>query len=70
MDKVSMSYLFSFSGYQTKCVIQFLFRQLMTSQALRFILNQALKQCLTGSKSGEDGNAKILISRERKKLFR
>ena len=25
MDKVSMSYLFSFSRYQTKCVIKFLF---------------------------------------------
>ena len=29
-----MSYLFSFSRYQTKCVIKFLFRQLMTSQTL------------------------------------
>ena len=29
MDKVS--YLFSFSGHQTKCVMKFLFRQLMTS---------------------------------------
>ena len=26
-----MSYLFSFSRYQTKCVIKFLFRRLMTS---------------------------------------
>ena len=32
MGNVSMSYLFSFSRYQTKCVIKFLFRQLMTSQ--------------------------------------
>ena len=31
MEKVSMSYIFSFSRYQTKCVIEFLFRQLMTS---------------------------------------
>ena len=31
MDKVSMSHLFSFSIYQTKCVIKFLFRQLMVS---------------------------------------
>ena len=31
-----MSYLFSFSGYQTKCVIEFLLRQLMTSWTLRF----------------------------------
>ena len=32
MDKVSMSYLFSFPIYQTKCVIKFLFRQLMISR--------------------------------------
>ena len=31
MDKVSMLHLISFSRYQTKCVIKFLFRQLMTS---------------------------------------
>ena len=31
MDKVSMSHLISFSNYQTKCIIKFLFRQLMTS---------------------------------------
>ena len=43
MHKVSMSYLFSFSRYQTKCVIKILFRQLMKSQTIRFILDQALK---------------------------
>ena len=31
MDRVSMSHLISFSRYQTKCVIKFLLRQLMTS---------------------------------------
>ena len=31
MDKVSISYLFSLSKYQTKCV-KFLFRQLMTEK--------------------------------------
>ena len=30
MDEVSMSYHFSFLRYQKKCVIKFLFRQLMT----------------------------------------
>ena len=30
MDKISMSYLYSFSGYQTKCAIEFLSKQLMT----------------------------------------
>ena len=54
MDKVSMSYLFSYSRYQTKCVIKFLFRELMTSQTLRFIFDQ----WLTGGKRGEEGNTK------------
>ena len=31
MDKISMSYLLSLTRYQTKYVIKFLFRQLMTS---------------------------------------
>ena len=59
MDKVSMSHLISFSRYQTKCVIKFLFRQLMTSQILRFFLDQPLKQRLTGKKRGEEENTKI-----------
>ena len=58
MEKVSMSYLFSFSRYQTKCAIKFLFRQLMTSKTLRFILDQPLKQWLTGGKRGEDKTQK------------
>ena len=53
MDKVSMSHLISFSRYQTKCVIKSLFRQVMTSQTLRFFLNQPLKQWLTGKKEGK-----------------
>ena len=59
MGKVSMSHLISFSRYQTKCVIKFLFRQLMTSQILRFFLDQPLKQRLTGKKRGEEENTKI-----------
>ena len=58
MNKVSMSYLISSSRYQTKCVIKCLFRQVMTSQTLRFFLNQPLKQWLTGEKRGEDENTK------------
>ena len=50
MDKVSMTHLISISRYQTKCVIKFLFRQLMTSYTLRFFLDQPLKQWLTGKK--------------------
>ena len=56
--KVSMPYLFSFPRYQTKCVIKFLLRQLMMSQTIRFMLDQPLKQWLTGRKRGEDGNTK------------
>ena len=54
MDKISMSHLISFSRYQTKCVIKSLFRQVMTSQTLRFFLNQPLKQWLTEKKRGEE----------------
>ena len=57
MDKVSMSYVFSFSRYQTKCVIEFLFRQLMTSSTSTFTLKDL--QWPTGRKRGEDGNTKI-----------
>ena len=48
-----MSYLFSFSRYQTKSVIKFLFGQLMTLQTLRFIFHQTLKQWLKGGKEGK-----------------
>ena len=58
MDKVKMSYLFSFLRYQTKCPIKFLFRQLMGSQTLRFTCDQPLKQWLTERKRGEDRNTK------------
>ena len=58
IDKVSISYLYSFTRYQTKCVIKFLFRQLMTSQTLRFIFDQPLKQWLTGRKRWADRNTK------------
>ena len=61
MDKFSMSYFFSSLRYQTKCVIKFLFRQLITSQTLRFIFDQPLKQWLTGTKrvKYKDGNTKF-----------
>ena len=64
-----MSCLFSFSRYQIKCVIEFLFRQLMMSWTLRFILDHHLKQCPTGRKWGKDRNTKNSIS-QRKELFR
>ena len=40
------------------------------SQTLRFFLDQALKQWLTGRKRGEDGNTDSSISQERKELSR
>ena len=107
MDKVSMSYLFSITRYQTKRVTQFLFRQLMTNfwllstnitkcqthsicrwivlpanclsvfdhfaglalRRLRFILDQALKQWLKGSKWGEDGIQKFEYCENEKSFF-
>ena len=68
MDKISMLYLSSVSRYQTKCIIKFLFRQLMMSWTLEFILDQPLKQ-RQGEKE-EDANTKIWISPEWKELFR
>ena len=53
-----MSYLFSFSKYQTS-VIKLLFRQLVMSQTLKFMFNHILKQLLTGKKGGQDKNIKI-----------
>ena len=64
MDKVSMS------RYQTKCVIEFLFRQLMTSQTLKFIFDQPLKAMADREKKREGGYTKNCISRKRKELFR
>ena len=52
MDKVLMSHLISFSSYQTKYV-KFLSRQWVTSQTLRFFLDQPLKQWLSGKKEGK-----------------
>ena len=53
MYKVLMPHLISFSRYQTKRVIKFLFRQMMMSSTLIFSLNQPLKQWLTEKKKGK-----------------
>ena len=42
IDKDSMSYISSFSRYQTKCAIKFLIKQLMMSQTLRVIFDHHL----------------------------
>ena len=54
MDKLSMSYLFSSPDIKQN-VIQFLFRQFMMSQILRFIFNHPIKQWLTERKKGKMG---------------
>ena len=45
-------------------------RERWNTKTLRYILHQPQKQWLTEGKRGEDGNTKILISLEWKKLFR
>ena len=59
-----------FPSYQTKCVVEFLFRQLMSSWTLRFIFDHPLKQWTIGRKKGKDRNKEIWISRERNEIFR
>ena len=55
MGKISMSHLISFLRYQTKCVIKFLYRQLMTSKILR-LTSRAMAD---REKRAEDKNTKI-----------
>ena len=69
MGKVSMSYLFSFPKYQTKCGIKFLFRQLMKSQTIRFTLDQPLKQWLTWRKIWKDGNTNFQYLKDEKSFL-
>ena len=64
-----MSHLISFSIYQTKCAIKFLFRQWMTSEILRFFLDLPLKLWLTGGKKGEGKNTKKSFLDEIKNIF-
>ena len=65
-----MSYLFSLSRYQIKCVIELLFRQLMMSRTLWFFFNHPLKQWPTGRKRGKARNKKKWISWEQQAFFR
>ena len=68
MVKVSMSQLISFSWYQTKHVMKSLFRQL-TSQTLRFFLDQPLKQCWQGKKEGKTKTQKFEYLENEKSFF-
>ena len=66
-----MSQLISFSIYQTKFVIRSLFRQVMTSQTLRFFLDLTSKAMSDREKKeGRPKYKSLNISREQKELFR
>ena len=49
--------------------MKFLFRQLMTSESSRFILDQALKQWMTGEKNRGRGKCKNLNISRMKRAF-
>ena len=55
MDKVSMSYLFSFLRYQAKCLIKFLYRKLMRlmRQFFEIYLRSTSKVVADGEKEGK-----------------
>ena len=67
MDKVSMSHLISFSRYQTKCVIKFLFRQLMTS--FKIFLRSSSKAMTDREKKRGRGKYKNLNISTTKRAF-
>ena len=69
MDKVSMSHLISLPRYQIRCVIKFLFRQMMTSETLGFLLNRPLMQWLTGKKRGKKKIQKFEYLRNEKSFL-
>ena len=69
MVKILMSYLFSYSKYQTECAIKFLLRQLMTLYTLRFIFDCHLKQWPTWRKRGDEGSAIKLEYLKNEKCF-
>ena len=48
-----MSYLFSFSRYQTKCVIRSLFRQLMLSKTLGLVFDHPLSNVQDAEEEGK-----------------
>ena len=68
-NKVSMSYLLSFSRYQTKCVIEFLFRQLMASQTFKIYLQSSSKEMADREKKREEQKYKNLNILRTKRVF-
>ena len=69
LTKVSMSYLLSFWRCQTKCVIKFIFRQLIKTWSLKLIFDHPLNQWLKGTKRGEDDKIKTWKSFRMKRAF-
>ena len=67
MDKVSMSYLFSFSRYQTKCFFKFLFRLLMMSY--KIYVGSSSKGMADGRKEGADGIQKFKYLQNEKRFL-
>ena len=67
--QLSIVYLFSLSTYQTKYVITFLFRQLMTSKTLRFIFDHPLKQGPTVKKKKKKKTKMQKLNISRMKSF-
>ena len=62
IEKVSMSHLISFSRYQTKCVIKFLFKQFNDIINFKVFLGSTSEAMADREKRGEDEDTKILIS--------
>ena len=69
VNKSSMLYLFSFSRYQIKCVIKFLFRQLMTLKTFNICLQSSFKAIANMEKREENRNTKNLNSSKMKRAF-
>ena len=53
-----MSYLFSLSRYQTKCVIKLLFRKLNYVTNFKIYLRSSFKAMANRGKTGDDRNTK------------
>ena len=63
MGKVSMPYLFSFPRYETKCVIKFLFRQLMMSNYKIYVESTSKAMADREKKRGRQEYKNLNISR-------
>ena len=55
MTKLQLHVLFPSQDIKQKFIIKFLFRQLLTSQTLRFIFEHPVRQSLTRQRKGKMG---------------